>query len=179
MTWRPGDEDWVLIDIGLAVDWRQIGIILINRIDINLALDRTNPLWSGQGDQMYHFQVWSTRQMVTKLLDMRNGPISSFWQVSQSLGIFEIVSRLNPAWDSHRKKRRTKASTTYPTPRIALFVCCRKCMYVYVYIYDLNIIANVRCGHDDNCHHHLSDFNDFWVEMLYIHWGFSVLVVTW
>ena len=31
--------DWFLIDIGLAVDWHQIGATLVDWIDIKLVLD--------------------------------------------------------------------------------------------------------------------------------------------
>ena len=31
--------DWFLIDIGLAVDWRQIGATLVDWIDIKMVLD--------------------------------------------------------------------------------------------------------------------------------------------
>ena len=65
-------------DCGLTVVWSDSGLVLL----------WSGLVWSGlsdQTDQTWYWHVWSTRQMVTELLNMRNGqsPVSVCQSVSQ------------------------------------------------------------------------------------------------
>ena len=79
----------------------------------------------------------------------RIGKIVSHWE----FGSFWNCITLKPCMKFSQKRREQNHQLLILLLGSPCSFVTENVMYVYMYMYDMNIIAKVWCGHDDNCHH--------------------------